>query len=99
MEKILQKNGTNNKDSKDELFGENSNRLTRKQFEKLKADIEEKFPGVKLEADEEYVHVVREDGGKLELLRWQKFAFAPNGHIEGERTIEEEIERFIKNNR
>jgi hypothetical protein len=91
---MKENNGTEN--LKDQVFGENSNWITETGFEKLKKEVEKKFPEVEISKDSEFVLIRKKDGTELRLHRWKKFDYAPDGqNVEGERTIEQEIERFV----
>ena len=81
---------------KDKFFENNPNWITDEGFEKLKVEMGEKFPEIEISKDSKFI-MLKKGGRELRLHRWHKFNYAPDGHhIEGQRTIEQEIEKFAK---
>jgi hypothetical protein len=85
---------------KDQFYGGDSNWITDEGFEKLKVSVEKKFPEIEISKDSEFILLRNKNGRELKLHRWKKFDYAPNGqNVESERTIEQEIERFVMENK
>jgi hypothetical protein len=84
------------KSLKDQFYESDSNWITDKNFEGLKARMEEECPGIEISKDSEFI-MLRKGGRELQLHRWYTFDYAPDGqNVKGIKIIEQLIREFAK---